>query len=247
MNPKITSATNGLSRTAIAQDSIGRKINTRRSFVAGALAGSLAACGGGATAGTAPLVDIYGDSTASGSYQLSPDSPATAHLAERPAARIAAATGGGVIDHAIPGWTIASHAATWDLAASPASVLVLRFGGADAIVGSGATEFAAALTGVCASAPGKRIVLVGVIRVARKPEWQDRLGLDAAGFARLEAKSAELDNTVRSVAALRGLPFVDIRAVRFDGAVDIADAVHEAQAYSNRCADAIAAALLRLA
>jgi hypothetical protein len=209
----------------------------RRNFTAGLALGAISACGGGAGAGpqcSKTLVDCIGDSTFSG-----------LNLIDRPIPRIARQAGVQCINHAIPGWTIANHASTFDVSDSPASVVVMRFGGADTLTLTDQTQFAQALTTQVtqAKAAGKTPVLVGVIRLARKPLEQDAIGIDTAAFEMFDAHSALLDRAIKTVAEQQAARFVDIRALRFDGAIDIADAVHPAQAYSDRCADAIAQAL----
>ena len=213
----------------------------RRNFAAGATLGALAACGGGAvssqTCNRAVLVDCIGDSSFCGF-----------ELAQRPIKRIEATTGAQCINHAIPGWPLATHAATFDVTDSPASTVILRVGGADTLTLTPPAAFTAQLASQVAAAQGagKRVILVGVIHTVRKPVEQNAIGIDAEAYERFAAHSQLMDNAVRAVAAMHAADFVDIRALRFDGAIDIWDAVHPAQAYSDRCADAISKTLQKL-
>ena len=228
---------------------------TRRTFLAGVSLGTLAACGGGAVA-TAPacaapptLISIWGDSTHSGGFARTPQEAGGGYLNPRPTARVVQQLGGAAlgIDRSIPGWGIEAHAGGWasTMAMDPAGVIVLRFGGADTLGGIPPDLFSAVLNTMAgvAQLAGKRVVLVGIIYLARRPEWQDPIGMTADIVAAQQLRSAVLNDAVRAVATRRALPFADIRALPFDPATDIADAVHPAQGYSNRCADAIAACL----
>ena len=65
-------------------------------------------------------------------------------------------------------------------------------------------------------------------------------------YGRLVELSAKLDKIAKEVATARSCPFVDMRRLRFDGIIDIADAFHQSQAYSDRGVEAIAEELRRL-
>ncbi len=236
------------------------QLSPRRSFLAGAAAGLLGACGGGAVSqAPAPscprvpaLVSCRGDSLTSGSIAPSPTVGGGAYLDVRPVERLQQLLAGAAlcIDHGVPAQGVGELVPGWasSLRVEPASVLVLRWGGADAIGGTEPDAFEQRLLQITrqALAAGKRVVLPGLIQMARKAEWQDVIGMTADVFADRAARAAAIDASVRRVAQATGAAWVDIRALRFDGAADIADAVHPAQAYSDRCAQAIAAAVLPL-
>lgn len=230
-------------------------MSNRRTALAAA-AGLIAGCGGGASgpgavACQAPrprIVSCWGDSTHSGGYAAAPGSTEVRYLRPRPSARIAQQLGDvayACLEHSRSGSLVAEYTAAWPstLEMDPAQVQVLRWGGADAVVGTAPAAFGAALAGLVAMSlqAGKRVVLVGVIHVAAsKADW----GWSEPTMRELDGKAALLDDQVRLVAERAGVAFVPLRgAVLFNGPGDIADAVHPAQAYSDRCADAIAAAV----
>ena len=223
----------------------------RRNFAAGATLGALAACGGGAVSGPACspslLVDCCGDSTFSGFRQIAPGAAAVP-LQDRPAARLSRLLGVGCIDHAISGATLQWHRDTFALASNPATALVMRFGAADSLAGTLPDVFTQALYAhvQAAQALGKTVVLVGLIWSVRKPEWQNPLGVGDEAYGRLAELSAKLDKIAKEVATARSCPFVDMRRLQFDGIIDIADAFHQSQAYSDRGVDAIAEELRHL-
>lgn len=233
---------------------------TRRAFLVGAASGVLAACGGGAVAtgraascGAGTLVSFFGDSLLSGGVATSTDpmAPGT-HLDPRPVARVVQRLGGAIlgIDRSVPGWGAAQHASGWTSTVDidPAEIVVMRMGGADTIGPTTPAQLAGTLDEMVriALAKGKRVVLAGLIHVVRRPEWQDPMGMSAELFAEIAAKVPHMDAAVRSVAARHRVPFADTYALPFDPERDIADAVHPAQGYSNRCADLIADAVARL-
>lgn len=230
-------------------------MSARRTFLSGAALGGLAACGGGAVA-TAPscaaplaLVSFWGDSTHSGGFARTPQEAGGGYLSPRPTARVVQQLAGAAlgIDRSIPGWGIEAQAGGWasTMAMDPAAVAVLRFGGADTLGTITPEAFAATLDAMVdvAQRAGKRVVLAGIIYLARRPEWQEPIGMTAAIVTAMQSRRAELNTAVRAVATRRALPFADIGALPFDPLADIADAVHPAQGYSDRCADAIAACL----
>lgn len=219
---------------------------TRRAF----LAAPLLTAATPAAAAIDRLVSVYGDSATAGSYSATPLAAQRSYLAVRPVARMVQALGAGWagIDRGIPGWGTGEHWLGWEstIAMDPASITVLRFGAGDAALSTDPVVFEARLLAMTriVQAAGKRAVLPGVIHVARRPEWQDPIGVTAEVISDKARWFAEMDQRVRNVSSATGGAFVDIRALRFDGAVDIADAVHPAQGYANRCADAIAVAIL---
>lgn len=236
-------------------------MTARRSFIAGAASGLLVACGGGAVSNVpaaAPvpacprlpaLVSCWGDSITSGSIAPSPDVAGGTYLAVRPVERLQQmlAAQAWCIDRGVPALSVEDLWPGWESSVrmDPAAVLVLRVGGADTLGGVSVQRFEGLLHELvltCQRA-GKRVVLPGVIHMARKPEWQDRIGLTAEVYAAKADKAAQMDRAVQAVALATGAVHVDVRALPFAGPADIADAVHPAQAYADRCVAAIAAAV----
>lgn len=219
-------------------------MTTRRAALLGAAAGFVAGCGGGgvpsapaAVCESTKLVSGWGDSLMSG-----------AGLRPRPMARILHQLGGLalVIDRSIPG-SAPPQEDDWSSAIEidPAQVQILRFGGAASVVGLAPSAIARDVERLATISMrlGKRVVVAGVTRVVYRPEWHVPMGWSPEWVEQLDAR-ADAANVELAAAAVRlGVPFVDLRAVRFDGAADLADGAHPAQAYSDRCADAIAAAV----
>jgi GGDEF domain-containing protein len=108
------------------------------------------------------------------------------------------------------------------LAASRQSDLVVRYGGADALRGVPLAEFEQDLAELVrlAQAAHKRVLLVGVI-------------------ATPTGATDAFDLAVERTADALGTGFVDVRAVPATLPDDLADAVHPAQAWSDRITAAI--------
>lgn len=226
----------------------------RRSILLGTAAGALAACGGGAApvgyvgASRRPaLVACIGDSLFSGGIHLSPTGDQAGWLSPRPVLLLRQQLGVDCIDYSRGGFGARALLSSWetDLLVEPSNCVVLRLGGADAIGGVEPSEFKGDLAELVrlALAAGRRVVLPGLPWMARRPAWQDPIGMTQAVFVDRAARAAAIDSAVREVALDAGVPFVDIRSLPFQGAEDLADAVHLAQPYANRCIAAIAAAV----
>lgn len=209
-----------------------------------ALCAALCGCGGGnaptphptpAQAG-ADVIEFYGDSLTFGSI----DGPAgtLTRLAVPPVRRAQELLGTSAlcVDMSLPGATVgdalagvammpfgrfADHVAT-----TQASVLVIRYGGADALRAVPLADFERDLAAMVAlaQAAGKRVLLVGVIATAT-------------------GETDDFDLAVERTADAHGTGFVDVRAVPYTLPDDLADAVHPAQAWSDRITAAIAQAL----
>ena len=205
-----------------------------------ALCAALCGCGGGgdapAQASAAPVIEFYGDSLTFGSIE-GPASTLT-RLAVPPVRRAQELLGDAAVcvDMSLPGATVgdalagvammpfgrfADHVAT-----TQASVLVIRYGGADALRAVPLADFERDLAAMVAlaQAAGKRVLLVGVIATAT-------------------GETDDFDLAVERTADAHGTGFVDVRAVPYTLPDDLADAVHPAQAWSDRITAAIAQAL----
>lgn len=221
----------------------------RRNYLLASAGWLAAACGGGSQPAQAysgsKLFSIYSDSSGAGSYSKTSSDTERSYLAVRPMTRMLQNLPGWQgIDHSIPGWTIMEHSLGWDsaIAVDPADVIVIRLGGGDALVGTDYAKAEMTLTNMVVSAQSKnkKVVLVGVISFART-SWWDYLPIEV--FESKRDRATTIDAIIRRVAITTNTPFVDIRALPFNASTDIIDAVHPAQDYSNRCADAIASTL----
>ena len=203
-----------------------------RCWLCALLAALCAGCGGGDAPPALPVVEFYGDSLTFGSIEG--PAGAVARLAVPPVRRAQQQLDDAAVcvDLSLPGATVrdaldgvammpfgrfAEHVAT-----TPASVLVVRYGGADALRGVPLAEFEQDLAELVrlAQAAHKRVLLVGVI---------------AAPTGATDA----FDLAVERTADAWGTGFVDVRAVPATLPDDLADAVHPAQAWSDRITAAI--------
>jgi hypothetical protein len=226
----------------------------RRDLLLGAVSGALTACGGAAgPAGYAaadtqlPLVGCIGDSLFSGGVHLSPSGDQTGWLSPRPVLLMRRLLGVDCIDYSRGGFGAAALLSSWgtDLLVEPSRCVVLRLGGADAIGGVDPAQFERDLDQLVAlaRAAGKAVVLPGLPWMARRPDWQDPIGMTQAVYIDRAERAAAMNTAVRRVASAADVPFVDIRSLPFTGPTDLADAVHLGQDYANRCVAAIAAAV----
>lgn len=197
------------------------------------LAALCAGCGGGEAV---PWIEFYGDSLTFGSIEGPPGT--ITRLAVPPVRRAQELLGDSAlcVDLSLPGATVrdaldgvammpfgrfAEH-----VAATQASVLVVRYGGADALRGVAVADFERDLAELVrlAQAAGKRVLLVGVI-------------------ATPTGATDDFDLAVERAADALGAGFVDVRAVPYSLPDDLADAVHPAQAWSDRMTALIAKSL----
>lgn len=220
-------------------------MSPRRGVLIGMAGGFVAGCGaGGSSVGVAcpetAMVSWYGDSITSGFA-----------LDIRPVRAAAELLGPSAVclDRSWPGVVVSNHVGRWEstVEMDPATVLVLRFGGADTLTLTPKVEFINALSALTVTAMrhGKKVVIPGVIRMARKPVEQEQLGWDDAQFEVFRAHSLLLDSATREVALRFGATWVDIQAVSFSGPSDLVDAVHPAQGYSDRCVNEIVRSVKR--
>ena len=204
------------------------RTTTPRRWLCALLAALCAGCGGGEAV---PWIEFYGDSLTFGAIEGPPG--AITRLAVPPVRRAQQMLGCGAacVDLSLPGATVrdaldgvammpfgpfAEH-----VAATPATVLVIRYGGADAIRGTPLADFERDLAAMVrlAQAAGKRVLLVGVIATTS--------GITDA-----------FDLAVERTADAWGTGFVDVRAVPGDPD-ETADGTHPAQAWSDRITAAI--------
>lgn len=203
------------------------------------LAALCAGCGGGDAAQAPRVVEFYGDSLTFGS--IAGPSGELTRLAVPPVRRAQELLGGAAmcVDLSLPGATVrdaldgvnmmpfgrfADHVRT-----TRADTLVIRYGGADAIRGTPLADFERDLTTLVtlAQSAGKTVLLVGVIATS-------------------SGVTDDFDLAVERVADAMGAGFVDVRAVPAAFPGDLADAVHPAQAWSDRITAAIVMAIGRL-
>lgn len=199
----------------------------------------LLSCGGGGQATDTPhpedAVSVYGDSLAAGSYG-EPEQ----RLSPTPAQRLAEYAKRVVVDYSAPGTS--SEDALYGsapapfvafdrhIATDPSLVVLLRYGGADAVLGMAAdkTDMAVRTLVRLASWAGKRVVITGISHIS--PQVGDAL----------LASVAERDALLRRIAAETGTPFIDVRGLPFDASTDLADLLHPSRAYSDRITQHIA-------
>ena len=212
-----------------------------RCWLCGLLAALCAGCGGGSPAeppaAPAPrVIEFFGDSLTFGSIE-GPSGTLT-RLAVPPVRRAQELLGTSAlcVDLSLPGATVADALAgvammpfgrfADHVATTQASVLVVRYGGADALRGVAAADFERDLAELVrlAQAAHKRVLLVGVI-------------------ATPTGATDDFDLAVERAADALGAGFVDVRAVPYSLPDDLADAVHPAQAWSDRMTAAIVLAI----
>ena len=212
-----------------------------RCWLCGLLAALCAGCGGGSPAEPpavpAPrVIEFFGDSLTFGSIE----GPAgtLSRLDVPPVRRAQEFLGDAAVcvDMSLPGATVGDALAgvammpfgrfAEHVAATPATVLVIRYGGADAIRGTPLADFERDLAELVrlAQAAHKRVLLVGVI-------------------ATPTGATDDFDLAVERAADALGAGFVDVRAVPYSLPDDLADAVHPAQAWSDRMTAAIVLAI----
>lgn len=194
-------------------------------------------CGGGGDAPTPPapqtrVVEFYGDSLTFGSVE-GPAGELT-RLSVPPVRRAQELLGDSAmcVDLSLPGATVADALSgvammpfgpfAEHVRTSQAGVLVIRYGGADAIRGTPLADFERDLEAMVSLAKKnhKQVLLVGVIATAT-------------------GVTDDFDLAVERVADAHGVGFVDVRAVPVVFPNDLADAVHPAQPWSDRITAAI--------
>lgn len=208
-------------------------LNRPRCWLCALLAALCAGCGGGDAPAPAPrVIEWYGDSLTFGSI-AGPGGELT-RLPVPPVRRAQELLGSAAlcVDLSLPGATVADALAGvammpfgafgQHIKTSAADTVVIRYGGADALRGTPLAAFERDLGAMAALArvAGKRVLLVGVIETPA-------------------ADTSAYDLAVERTADALGTGFVDVRAVPVTWPDDLADAVHPAQAWSDRITAAI--------
>jgi len=212
-----------------------------RCWLCGLLAVLCAGCGGGSpaeppAAPAARVIEFYGDSLTFGS--IAGPAGTLTRLAVPPVRRAQELLGASAlcVDLSLPGATVADALAgvammpfgrfADHVATTQASVLVIRYGGADAVRGTPLAAFERDLGAMVALAQtaGKTVWLVGVI-------------------ATPTGVTDDYDLIVERTADAHGAGFVDVRSVAVTFPDDLADDVHPAQAWSDRMTGLIAKSL----
>jgi len=220
---------------------------TARVWLCTLLAALCAGCGGGEAPEPKPpepnlrVIEFYGDSLTFGS--IAGRAGELARLSVPPVRRAQEMLGEAAlaVDYSLPGATAADALAgvagmpfgpfAGHIATSPAHTLVLRYGGADAVRGTPLADFERDLSALVtlAQSAGKTVLLVGVIAFHPAGDVTQALADRADDF----------DLAVERTADALGTGFVDVRAVPVTWPDDLADAVHPAQAWSDRLTAAI--------
>ena len=196
-------------------------------LILSAVCAALCGCGGDGAPAAPALIEFYGDSLTFGS--INGPAGSLTRLDVPPVRRAQELLGSAAlcIDLSLPGATVADALAgaammpfgrfADHVKTTRASVLVVRYGGADAVRGTPLPDFERDLSAMVnlAQAAGKTVLLVGVI---------------ATPGGATDAYDLAVERTADALAA----GFVDVRAVPYALPDDLADGVHPAQAWSDR-------------
>lgn len=191
---------------------------------------SLACCTGGCGGGDEPppeapkqVIQMLGDSLTAGAILPVPPAQRLRELLHDQYDIQARAVSGATIRQSLtaePNGDIVWQWLPFDqqVQADHPSIILLRWGGSDAVAGTEPETFRALLTQEVRQAKKVGAVyLVGVIQ--------------SVSFA---VRSAANDRVNREVAKAEGVPFIDLRDLPFNPAIDIADNLHPSQSYSDR-------------
>ena len=196
-------------------------------LILSAVCAALCGCGGDGAPAAPALIEFYGDSLTFGS--INGPAGSLTRLDVPPVRRAQELLGSAAlcIDLSLPGATVADALAgaammpfgrfADHVKTTRASVLVVRYGGADAVRGTPLPDFERDLSAMVnlAQAAGKTVLLVGVI---------------ATPGGATDAYDLAVERTADALAA----GFVDVRAVPYALPDHLADGVHPAQAWSDR-------------
>lgn len=202
---------------------------SRRSICQSVLAALMSACGGGGDPPKPtpapvklPVVAFYGDSITDGTHSSDFIVWTPTKWSPTPVETIRMLLGFAptqVIDYSYSG------AASTDakIADDASTIVVIRFGVADAVRGLLPVEFGKNISRLIteARALGKQVLLTGLTHAA-------------------SADTLPWNLMMASVANLYEVPFVDVYALPFDPAVDLADPLHPSESYSHRIGAVIA-------
>lgn len=167
---------------------------------------ALAACGGGGNE-QPPTVALYGDSLTAGVYY---ENGVRTQLTPTPVQRIAAYSGLTCLDYSAPGESVTAFYRRSDAA----SIVVLRYGMADAALSTPPAAFRQGLDAALAQLAGKRVILTSIPLVK-----------DPA----LAARAAALNFIIAETG----------REVLFVPPGDLADEMHPTPEYADRLARVI--------
>lgn len=196
---------------------------SRRMFLNTLALAALAGCGGGAPeAAPAPVAAVYGDSISSGTHSTDYFTWQPAVWSPTPVAHIAALAGAEAIDYSYNGASCLQASIRNDTS----TLVVIRFGVADTVYGTTPEVFGSHITRLVgeARALGKRVLLTGLTHTAADD-------------------TAPLNAVMRECAQALGVPFVDVYAIPFNAATDLADPLHPGEGYSRRVGEVVAGAI----
>jgi lysophospholipase L1-like esterase len=222
-------------RCASTAGKLPRSFGLGGAIIAALLACCSAGCGGGGDASPdAPrqVIEMLGDSLTEATILPVPPAQRLRELLNDRYDVQARAVSGATIRQSLTGEANGEIVWRWlpfaDQARSDrASIIVLRWGGSDAVAGTDPEAFRNLLTQAVRDAKNfGAVYVVGVIR--------------SVPFA---LPSATTDRINREVAATEGVPFIDLRDLPFDQATDTADSVHPSQGYSDRIMSRVAEVL----
>ena len=191
----------------------------------------LTSCGGSGPSTPLPItIGQYGDSVSWGMCATCTsgriDSPPVQTLNQQSKGAFL------VVDYSIPGATVREALQyTPSISTAPEQFVLLRFGGADALLGTPADQFEGDLqTLISAVVSAHHIpVLTGIIWTPTPNPVVD-----------------QFDKIIRQLAINNNLAFIGLRSLPYDPVIDTSDGLHPSQDYSSRLSTLIAATLLNL-
>ena len=190
------------------------------------LALSLGGCGGGGDARTdapKPVIEMLGDSLTAATILPVPPAQRLRELLHDEYDVQARAVAGATIRQSLTGESNGDIVWRWlpfadQVLADRPSIVLLRWGGSDAVAGTDPEAFRVLLTQAVRDAKkAGTVYVVGVIRSVP-----------------FELPSAATDRINREVAGAEGVPFINLRDLPFDPVTDTADSLHPSQSYSDR-------------
>jgi len=192
----------------------------------------LSSCGGGSS--SLPVISMYGDSLSSGNGLEVPPAPRLSQLLGQRYEVQLRGVSGAIISQSFTSQSRSGVDWPWlafsqQLKKDHPAIILLRWGGGDAVVNTDPEVFRSLLTRAVieAKASGAKVYLIGIIPLPETPEFIQR--------------SAANEIINQEVAAQQGVTFIGLRDLPFDRAVDIEpDNVHPLQAYSDRIMQRIA-------
>lgn len=184
----------------------------------------LTACGGGGEPDRTAAV--YGDSVVTGRHGVDYLRYMPGNWSPTPVGYLAAQ---------LPSWSFTDMSYDGARArdaniATGADLVVLQYGLADTRSSAPSMEFGAAVAALVAraQAQGAQVLIVGLPHTS-VPDY-----------------TARLNDELRRQATTLGVPFVDVAALPFNPATDLADSLHPSEEYSRRISDLVAAVIRAL-